>query len=102
MRVLYIHGLLSSPQGTKARYLSERFECLAPAMQTGDFLGCVAQQTEAVHRFAPEVVVGSSFGGAVAVTLMTQGVWTGPTLLLAQAALKMNPDARLPAVRQRP
>jgi len=44
-------------------------------------------QTEAIRRFQPDVLVGSSFGGAVALALLQRGLWRGPTLLLAQAAL---------------
>jgi pimeloyl-ACP methyl ester carboxylesterase len=96
MRVLFVHGLMSSPQGTKAVYLAERFEARTPAMEVGDFMGCVRQQAEEIRTFQPDVVIGSSFGGAVVLALLAQGHWTGPTLLLAQAAVKMDPDARLP------
>lgn len=96
MRVLFVHGLMSSPQGTKAVYLAERFEARTPAMNVGDFMGCVAQQAAEIDAFEPDVVVGSSFGGAVVLSLLNQGLWKGPTLLLAQAAVKMDPDARLP------
>ena len=97
MRVLFIHGLVSSPQGTKARYLAERFQALTPAMNTGDFAACLEQQREAIASFQPDVVVGSSFGGAVLYSLLRSGVWRGPSLFLAQAALKLDPHASLPA-----
>jgi predicted esterase len=42
------------------------------------------------------LLIGSSFGGAVAVELLQRQIWRGPTLLLAQAALRQNPAARLP------
>ena len=96
MRVLFVHGLMSSPKGTKAVYLAERFEARTPAMNVGDFMGCVAQQAAEIEAFDPDVVIGSSFGGAVVLTLLRQDLWTGPTLLLAQAALKMDEDAALP------
>ncbi len=96
IRVLFIHGLEGSPQGTKARALAEHFEASTPAMDTGDFEACVARQAEALVEFRPDVVVGSSFGGAVAVTLLERGLWRGPTLLLAQAALHLRPPAALP------
>lgn len=96
-RVLFIHGSESSPQGAKARFLAERFELLAPEMDTGDFEGCVARQAEAIRRFRPEVVVGSSFGGAVAVALLQRGLWQGPTLLLAPAVLHYGLAPELPA-----
>lgn len=46
---------------------------------------CVGLQREAVERHRPDVVVASSFGGAVAAWLILQGGWAGPTLLLAPA-----------------
>jgi hypothetical protein len=42
------------------------------------------------------VVVGSSFGGAVAVALLQREAWSGPTLLLAQAAQRVGVRGRLP------
>lgn len=96
MRVLFVHGLMSSPQGTKAVYLAKQFDAHTPAMNVEDFMGCVAQQAAEISAFQPDVVIGSSFGGAVALTLLRQGLWKGPTLLLAQAAIKMDDDARIP------
>jgi len=95
-RVQFIHGLEGSPQGSKARLLAEHFDCVTPAMDTSDFEGCVTLQGEVIGRFEPDVLVGSSFGGAVAVELLRRGLWRGRTLLLAQAALKSDPLARLP------
>jgi alpha/beta superfamily hydrolase len=66
-------------------------------MDTSDFEACVALHAEVIRSFAPDLLVGSSFGGAVAVELLQRGAWTGRTLLLAQAALKRDSGARLPA-----
>lgn len=90
LRVLFIHGLESNPSGTKARYLASEFEALTPAMDTRDLEGCIAQQAAEIARFQPDVVVGSSYGGAVAVALLGRGLWRGPTLLLAPAAEKLG------------
>lgn len=95
-RVLFIHGLMSSPRGHKARYLAARFDALTPAMQTGDFLACLEVQTAAIASHQPEVVIGSSFGGAVLLELIRRGVWRGPSLFLAQAALRLDSEASLP------
>eukprot|EP01122_Echinamoeba_exundans_P007589 TRINITY_DN2366_c0_g1_i2.p1 TRINITY_DN2366_c0_g1~~TRINITY_DN2366_c0_g1_i2.p1 ORF type:complete len:326 (+),score=40.74 TRINITY_DN2366_c0_g1_i2:90-1067(+) len=46
---------------------------------------CVELQTEAINKFEPDVVVASSFGGGVAVHLLSRGIWKGATLLLAPA-----------------
>jgi predicted esterase len=97
IRVLFAHGLESSPQGNKARLFAQHFSARTPAMNTRDFESCVEVHAEAVREFAPNVVVGSSFGGAVVVELLSRGVYRGATLLLAQAAIHYNPQARLPA-----
>jgi predicted esterase len=96
IRVLFAHGLESSPQGNKARIFAQHFSALTPAMNTRDFESCVAVHTLALESFAPNVVVGSSFGGAVVVELLARGLYRGATLLLAQAAVHYKPDARLP------
>jgi alpha/beta superfamily hydrolase len=96
LRVQFIHGLEGSPQGTKARLLARHFETLAPEMDTGDFDACVALQADAIAAFQPDVLVASSFGGAVAVELLQRGLWRGATLLLAQAALRRDAPAELP------
>jgi predicted esterase len=97
LRVHFMHGLEGSPQGAKARFLAEHFGVCAPAMDTRDFAGCVDTQARALAEASPDAVVGSSFGGAVAVELLARGAWCGPTLLLAQAAMKLGRTRALPA-----
>jgi len=96
LRVQFIHGLESSPQSTKATVLAEHFDARTPAMDTNDFESCVAVQHAEIEAFHPDVLVGSSFGGAVAVALLQRGLWQGPTLLLAQAARRYDAGAALP------
>jgi alpha/beta superfamily hydrolase len=96
LRVQFVHGLEGSPQGAKARLFAEHFTALTPAMDTRDFEGCVALHAATIASFKPDVLVGSSFGGAVAVVLLQRGVWRGPTLLLAQAARHYGLAAVLP------
>ncbi|MCZ6807150.1 MAG: hypothetical protein O7F08_09380 [Deltaproteobacteria bacterium] len=96
LKVQFIHGLESSPQSTKARVLAEHFASLTPGMLTDDFEACVALQHRALEEFGPDVLVASSFGGAVAVALLQRGLWRGPTLLLAQAALRQGQTCELP------
>jgi predicted esterase len=96
LRVQFIHGLESSPHGNKARLFAKHFEALTPAMDTRDFEGCVLAQAAALKSFQPDLLIGSSFGGAVAVALLARGLWRGPTLLLAQAARYYAPEAALP------
>ena len=96
LRVQFIHGLESSPQGAKAQLFARHFDARTPAMDTHDFAASVAVQAAALREFDPHVLVGSSYGGAIAVALLQRGDWRGPTLLLAQAALRVGQPAWLP------
>ena len=96
LRVQFIHGLESSPQGIKAQLLARHFSARTPAMNTRDFAASVAVQAAVLREFDPHVLVGSSYGGAIAVELLQRGDWRGPTLLLAQAALRRGQPAWLP------
>jgi len=42
-------------------------------------------QAKAIQEFQPDVVVGSSWGGSIAIHLLERRLWQGPTLLLAPA-----------------
>ena len=97
LRVQFAHGFEGSPQGVKARLFDAHFTACTPAMDTHDFESCVQVHAETLRSFGPDVLVGSSFGAGVVVALLQRGLWCGPTLLLAQAALRRMPDARLPA-----
>jgi pimeloyl-ACP methyl ester carboxylesterase len=97
LRVQFAHGLESNPQGEKARLFAEHFDACTPVMDTSDFESCVGVHAGVLMTFRPDLLIGSSFGGAVAVALLTRKLWRGPTLLLAQAALHYDPAARLPA-----
>jgi predicted esterase len=96
LRVQFVHGLESSPQGVKAQLLARHFTARTPAMDTRDFEASVAVQAAELREFDPHVLVGSSYGGAIAVALLQRGIWRGPTLLLAQAALRRGQPAQLP------
>jgi predicted esterase len=96
LRVQFVHGLEGSPQGRKARLLAEHFLASTPAMDTSDFEACIRVQADEIDRFGPDVLAGSSFGGAVAVALLQRGLWRGPTLLLAQAAKHQGIELTLP------
>lgn len=85
MKVHLIHGLEGSPNGNKARFLAEHFDLTCPSMDTSDFNACVELHAALIKKESPKVLVGSSFGGAVACALIARGDWTGATVLLASA-----------------
>jgi hypothetical protein len=96
LRVQFIHGLEGSPHGAKAQLFAEHFTATTPAMDTHDFDACVQLHAGVLLSFKPDVLIGSSFGGAVAVALLQRGLWRGPTLLLAQAAKHFGLPLQLP------
>jgi pimeloyl-ACP methyl ester carboxylesterase len=63
---VFIHGLLSSSQGTKGLFFRERF----PDMMIEDFDGSLDQRMEKLNYLLTEerslIIVGSSYGGLMA------------------------------------
>ncbi len=96
LKVHFIHGLESSPKGNKARLFDAHFDAYTPAMDTSDFQSCVRLHAAELKARPAQIVIGSSFGGAVLAALIQRGDWPGPALFLAQAALRRGLDTRLP------
>ncbi len=96
IRVQFIHGLESNPQSRKARVLDDSFVALTPAMDTRDFEACVQLQSEVAAMWGPVVLIGSSFGGAVATAMLQRRLWQGTTLLLASASVRKGLPESLP------
>lgn len=94
--VVFLHGLESGPTGTKAAWLRARYGAFTPTLDTTSFPAAVAGAAAAIAEHQPRVVVGSSYGGAVATRLVLDGVWTGPTVFIAPAAHRLGIDAALP------
>ncbi|HEX7671601.1 MAG TPA: hypothetical protein VF395_18535 [Polyangiaceae bacterium] len=85
LAVQFIHGLEGSPKGAKAMYLDRWYDSETPTMDTSDFEGAVAIHAKRLLERPSEVLVGSSFGGAVALALLVRGLYAGSTVLLAPA-----------------
>lgn len=67
MKILFLHGWTSRPGGVKPTYLREQgHEVFNPALPDEDFAESVRIAQSEYVRHAPEVIVGSSRGGAVA------------------------------------
>lgn len=70
MKVLFLHGWTSVPGGVKPTYLaSHGHAVINPALPDEDFDAALRIAQDAFDRERPEVVVGSSRGGAVAMNL---------------------------------
>ena len=120
--VVYLHGLESSPDGAKGSWLREHLggvgvdldtsvaqEVLAGARSAGrplDLGGAEMERAFAVPMARararlgedpqPQLLVGSSFGGAVLLKLMDEGSWRGPSLFIACAGVALTPIRELP------
>ena len=87
LRVLFFHGLESGINGRKSLYLAEHFPNSYTPNLKPYYLIPVSfwKAIVAIYRFQPDVIVGSSFGGFIAMFLLQNQVWNGNTVLLAPA-----------------
>ena len=70
VKLLYLHGWNSTVGGVKPTYLrSHGHEVIEPEMDHEDFEAALRTAQAAFDQHQPEIVVGSSRGGAVAVNL---------------------------------
>lgn len=83
MRVLFLHGWTSKPGGVKPTFLANcGHEVLNPALPDDDFAAAVRIAQAVFDRELPNVVVGSSRGGAVAMNIDSRAA---PLVLLCPA-----------------
>jgi len=70
MKILFLHGWNSVPGGVKPTYLKDRgHEVINPALPHEDFPAAVHIAQAEFDRHQPQIVVGSSRGGAVAMNI---------------------------------
>ena len=70
MKILFLHGWQSVPGGVKPSYLaSHGHEVIKPKLPDEDFEEAIRIAQAEFHQHRPDVVVGSSRGGAVAMNL---------------------------------
>lgn len=74
MKVLFLHGWNSVPGGVKPTYLKEHgHTVLNPKLPDEDFAQAVCIAQAVFDKDQPDVVVGSSRGGAVAMNISSGG-----------------------------
>src|ERR1051325_1865275 len=70
MKILFLHGWHSVPGGVKPTYLKDHGHAVInPALDDDDFDAALATAQAEFDRHKPDVVVGSSRGGAVAMNM---------------------------------
>jgi hypothetical protein len=83
MKILYLQGWHSGPGSTKASWLATHgHQVCDPPLSSTDFNLALEAAREALAAFAPDLIVGSSRGGAVAMGLDASPV---PLVLLCPA-----------------
>ncbi|HEV8001370.1 MAG TPA: alpha/beta fold hydrolase [Planctomycetaceae bacterium] len=72
MKILFLHGWQSVPGGVKPTFLLQHgHEVINPALPDEDFAAAVRIAQAEFDRHQPDVIVGSSRGGAVAMTIQS-------------------------------
>jgi predicted esterase len=96
LKVQFVHGLESGPGSSKSTYLDRYFDAETPSMDTRNFEGSIEVQVRHARDFVPDVLVGSSFGGAVALAMLQRGDYLGATVLLCPAYRHFGVEGRIP------
>ncbi len=95
--ILYFHGRMSGPTGTKSVWLAKQYGAVTPQLDTATTVAnALPVARAALAELQPDLVVGSSFGGAVTVALAREGLVNVPMVLIAQAAIKLGGGDALP------
>ncbi|MBI2806615.1 MAG: alpha/beta hydrolase [Planctomycetes bacterium] len=70
MKILFLHGWHSVPGGIKPTYLAQHgHTVINPALDDGDFAQAIKTAQAEFDKHQPQVIVGSSRGGAVAMNI---------------------------------
>ncbi len=94
-KILFLHGFGARPGGFKPTYLRQRgYEVINPYLPDDDFEISVQNAIEAFNESRPDIVVGSSRGGAVAMGL---DLGTTPCVLIAPAWKRWGTASRVNA-----
>ena len=93
MKVLFLHGLESTPGGRKPTTISNAgYEVIEPSLPSTSWVDSVNAAQEAYDVEQPDVVVGSSRGGAVA---MAADMSPRKMVLIAPAWKKYCPNCTI-------
>jgi hypothetical protein len=91
MKILFLHGLESKPGGSKVKFLEKHgYEVLNPWMPKYSWDESLENAQLLIDTEHPDVIVGSSRGGAVALSVNTFGT---KLVLVAPAWKRFGGDA---------
>ncbi|MEX1027788.1 MAG: alpha/beta hydrolase [Candidatus Paceibacterota bacterium] len=83
MKILFLHGWTSVPGGVKSTFLKDHgHKVINPALDDNDFDAAVRTAQAEYDQHKPDVIVGSSRGGAVAMNINCKDT---PLVLLCPA-----------------
>jgi alpha/beta superfamily hydrolase len=83
MKILFLHGWTSVPGGVKSTHLKDHGHTVTnPALDDDDFAAAVRTAQAEYDQHQPDVIVGSSRGGAVAMNIDSKDT---PLVLLCPA-----------------
>ena len=109
-RIMYLHGLEGNSNGTKGLYCQTQYGAVAPQMPASlEYLmrsrkdcikDCYQIAKMAVLSHNPDLIIGSSFGGGIAMALMQNNVHKGKAILLAPAGVKYGLPTQIPQGNQ--
>lgn len=93
MKILFLHGWNSIPGGVKPTYLKDAgHDVISPKLDDDDFEAAVKSAQGEYDQHKPDVIVGSSRGGAVAMNIKSGDT---PLVLLCPAWKKWGTVKRL-------
>ena len=73
-KILFLHGLESKPGGKKPSFLKKHgYDVLNPALPKSSFAESIRIAQDAIDSEEPDFIVGSSRGGAVALSVNPHG-----------------------------
>jgi predicted alpha/beta-fold hydrolase len=121
--ILFFHGLEGSPEGAKASYLKTKWSANVPMLRSDDlrnlrltYPGRTWQEMPpkeindaidkvyedvlaAVTYSQPDIIIGSSMGGALLAKLILDKKWSGPSIFLAPAIEPLLGNIKLPQLK---